>query len=157
LIADARWRFCNVNVSPHRGRVVSRPARAVSLLAAVVLAVGSAWAAGAGPNGPLLPLPGKSPPVTLTINPDGSASWNGEALSGVPAIKNKLATRTLQDPKLELDLFFHTAPGLGDSNRQTLLEVLRLAARFGFVHLEKTDTGVRLILLGPTAASPAPK
>lgn len=142
--------------SPHGGRVVACVAGAVFLLVAG-LAGGPACAAGSGPNGPLLPLPNKAPPVSLTINPDGSASWNGEALSGVPAIKNKLATRTLQDPKLELDLFFHTAPGLGDSNRQTMLEVLRLAAKFGYVHLERTGSGVRLILLGPKAAQSAPK
>lgn len=114
-------------------------------------------AGGSGPGGVLLPDEGGGPPVTLTINPDGSAAWNGEPLSGVPEIKNKLARRTLQDPKLELDLFFHSAPGLEDSNRQTLLQVLQLAAQFGYVHLETTQSGIKLILLGPSAAKTAPK
>jgi hypothetical protein len=141
---------------------MSRSACACALLLAASLVAPAAFGAGNGPGsnapgGVLLPVEGAGPPVSLTINPDGTAVWNGEPLAGVPELKNKLARRSLQDPKLELDLFFHSAPGLTDSNRQTLLEVLQLAAQFGFVHLEATDSGARLILLGPTASKTAPK
>ena len=65
------------------------------------------------------------PPVTLTINPDGTAVWNGEPLPNEPALRDKLAHRTQQAPKLELDLQFHSVGTLSDSNRQTLLDILR--------------------------------
>jgi hypothetical protein len=132
-----------------------------SVLATAVLLVLLAPAARAGDNEPPSPVPGlPGPPpssVTLTINPDGSAEWDGEQLSGVPDLQDKLEHKTLQDPKLELDLHFHTVTQLGDSNRQTLLEVLELAAKFGYVHVQATTDGARLTVLGPTAVESAPK
>jgi hypothetical protein len=95
-------------------------------------------------------------PVTLTINPDGSAVWDGEPLPSEPALKNKIARQTQQSPKLELDLRFHTVGGLDASNRQTLMDIVELTAKFGFVHVETTDTGAKLTVLGPTAAEAAP-
>ena len=103
------------------------------------------------------PPPASQRPVTLTINPDGSATWDGQPLSGEPELEHKLARRTQQDPKLELDLHFHSVAQLSDSNRQTLLDILELTARFGYVHVESTGSGVRLTVLGPTAAAPTAK
>ena len=97
------------------------------------------------------------PPVTLTINPDGTAVWDGEPLASGPDLENKLARQTKQDPKLQLDLRFHTVGQLGDSNRQTLLDVLELAAKFGYVHVQSTTDGARLTVLGPGAVESAPK
>ena len=100
-----------------------------------------------------------SPPpqkqVTLTINPDGTAVWNGEPLANEPALKDKLAHQTQQAPKLELDLRFHSVGALSDSNRQTLLDLVELTARFGYVHVETTSDGATLTVLGPSAASAA--
>lgn len=130
-------------------------------LAAWLLALVSpaAFAAGSANNTPALPaLPGPPPSsVTLSINPDGTATWDGEPLSGVPDLRDKLAHKTLQDPKLELDLHFHTVTQLGDSNRETLLEVLELAARYGYVHVQATADGAKLTVLGPNAVDTAPK
>lgn len=95
--------------------------------------------------------------VTLTINPDGSASWNGEPLANEPALKDKLAHRTQQMPRLELDLQFHAVGELSDSNRQTLMDIVALAARFGYVHVENTGDGAKLTVLGPSAAAQVPK
>lgn len=94
--------------------------------------------------------------VTLTINPDGTASWNGEPLASEPALKDKLAHQTQQVPKLELDLRFHSVSGLSDSNRQTLLDIVELTARYGFVHVETNRDGATLTVLGPTATGAAP-
>ncbi len=100
-----------------------------------------------------------SPPpqkqVTLTINPDGTAVWNGEPLASEPELKDKLAHQTQQAPKLELDLRFHSVGALSDSNRQTLLDLVELTARFGYVHVETTSDGATLTVLGPSAASAA--
>ena len=100
-----------------------------------------------------------SPPpqkqVTLTINPDGTAVWNGEPLANEPALKDKLTHQTQQAPKLELDLRFHSVGALSDSNRQTLLDLVELTARFGYVHVETTSDGATLTVLGPSAASAA--
>jgi biopolymer transport protein ExbD len=97
-------------------------------------------------------------PVALTINPDGTASWNGEPLANEPALKDKLARQTQQSPKLELDLRFHTVGALSDSNRQTLLDIVELTARYGFVHVETTGSGATLTVLGPSAVdAPPPK
>jgi hypothetical protein len=95
------------------------------------------------------------PAVSLTINPDGTAVWNGEPLPNEPALKDKLAHRTQQAPKLELDLRFHSVGPLNDSNRQTLLDILELTAQFGYVHVETTGSGARLTVLGPAAADTA--
>lgn len=90
--------------------------------------------------------------VTLTINPDGTATWNGEALPNEPALEAKVAQHATQSPKLQLDLRFHTVAGLSDSNRQTLLDLIELTARYGFVHVETTKSGAKLTVLGPAAA-----
>jgi hypothetical protein len=133
-----------------------------SVLAAATLLVLLGPAARAGDNmpppSPAPGLPGPPPSsVTLTIKPDGTTEWDGEPLSGVPDLQDKLEHKTLQDPKLELDLHFHTVSELGDSNRQTLLEVLELAAKFGYVHVQATTDGAKLTVLGPTAVESAPK
>ena len=118
-------------------------------------------AAYAGDNGPPVAMPDVStatqPPVTLTINPDGTAVWDGEPLAGVPELKDKLAHQTEQDPKLELELHFHGVDELRDSNRQTLLQVLEVAAKFGYVHVQSTTDGALLTVIGPTAVEGAPK
>jgi len=132
--------------SPLRGVV---PVAAVCAILGVVVA-GDGAVANAADTPP--------PPVTLTINPDGTAVWNGEPLPDEPALKDKLAHRAQQAPKLELDLRFHSVGALSDSNRQTLLDVLELTAQFGFVHVETTAGGARLTVLGPSAAdSTAPR
>jgi biopolymer transport protein ExbD len=118
----------------------------------LVAAVGGATAAHAADA----PQPQK--PVTLTINPDGSASWNGEPLPSEPALQDKIARQTQQAPKLELDLRFHSVGQLSDSNRQTLMDIIELTARFGYVHVEATGDGAKLTVLGPSAAAAvAPK
>jgi len=131
----------------------------LAALLSVVLCPAAVAAGGANDQPALLPaLPGPPPSsVTLTINPDGTATWNGEPLSGVPDLQDKLAHKSLQDPKLELDLHFHTVTQLGESNRETLLEVLELAAKFGYVHVQATTDGAKLTVLGPTAVEAAPK
>ncbi|HUN38725.1 MAG TPA: hypothetical protein VMU81_00395 [Acetobacteraceae bacterium] len=135
--------------------------RSILTSALLLVLLAPAALAGANPPAPVpdLPnLPGPPPPsVTLTINPDGSAIWDGQPLTGVPDLQDKLAHKTLQDPKLELDLHFHTVSELGESNRQTLLEVLELAAKFGYVHVQATTDGAKLTVLGPTAVDSAPK
>jgi hypothetical protein len=121
---------------------------AVSAISGVVTS-GSGAAADAPPS---------RPPVNLTINPDGTAVWNGEPLTSEPALKNKIARQAQQAPQLELDLRFHTVGALSDSNRQTLLDIIELTAQFGFVHVEATDDGAKLTVLGPNAAQAvAPK
>jgi biopolymer transport protein ExbD len=95
--------------------------------------------------------------VDLTINPDGSAVWNGEPLPSEPALKNRLARQTQQTPKLELDLRFHSVGSLGDSNQQTLMDIVALTAQYGFVHVETTADGAKLTVLGPSATSAPPK
>lgn len=130
--------------------------RVLVMVAAMGVAPG-AFAAGAASPPPIPGVQGTQRPVTLTINPDGTAVWNGEPLAGPPALENKLSHRTLQDPKLELDVQFHSVGQLNDSNRQTLLDILALAARFGYVHVEATGDGARLTVLGPTAGGSAPK
>jgi hypothetical protein len=111
-----------------------------------VVAPGNSAAADAPPSGPA---------VNLTINPDGSAVWNGEPLTSAPALKNKIARQAQQAPQLELDLRFHTVGDLSESNRQTLLEIIELSAQFGFVHVEATGDGAKLTVLGPNAAQAA--
>ena len=138
-----------------------------SILASAVVLALIAPAAFAGDNvtPPPMPtlqslqnLPGPPPPsVTLTINPDGTTEWDGQPIAGVPDLQDKLAHKTLQDPMLELDLHFHTVSELSASNRQTLLEVLELAAKFGYVHVQATTDGAKLTVLGPTAVDSAPK
>lgn len=105
------------------------------------------------------PAPPAQKPVSLTINPDGSASWNGKPLAGEPALKDKLAHQTQQAPRLELDLRFHSVGSLDESNRQTLMDIVELTAKYGYVHVETTGNGARLTILGPTAvaAPPPPK
>lgn len=136
--------------------------RSPALAVAVVLAVAISGATGAvaGDDGSLQQIPGLPPsqqPVILTINPDGTAIWNGEPLANPPALENKLAHQAAQDPKLELDVKFHNVGGLSDSNRQTLLDILELTAKFGYVHVQATDGGARLTVLGPAAVQQAPK
>jgi biopolymer transport protein ExbD len=116
----------------------------VVALVAVVGGAGATHAADA-------PQPQK--PVTLTINPDGSASWNGEPLPSAPALQDKIERQTQQAPKLELDLQFHAVGQLSDSNRQTLMDIIALTARFGYVHVEATGDGAKLTVLGPSAAA----
>jgi biopolymer transport protein ExbD len=100
--------------------------------------------------------PPSQKPVTLTINPDGTAVWNGVPLGSEPALKDKIARQTQQAPRLELDLQFHSVGQLSDSNRQTLLDIVELTARYGFVHVEAHgDDGVTLTVLGPHAAAGA--
>ncbi len=131
------------------------------LLVAVLLTQPPAPAAFAGKPDPppATGVPATTPPpVTLTINPDGTAVWHGEPLASVPDLENKLARQTEQDPKLQLDLRFHTVGQLGDSNRQTLLDVLELAAQFGYVHVQSTTDGAPgRDELGPGAVELAPK
>lgn len=137
-----------------------RRAAVRSILLVAVLLTLPAPAAFAGKNDPppATGVPATTPPpVTLTINPDGTAVWDGEPLASVPDLENKLARQTEQDPKLQLDLRFHTVGQLGDSNRQTLLDVLELAAKFGYVHVQATTDGARLTVLGPGAVELAPK
>jgi biopolymer transport protein ExbD len=126
--------------------------RATGLAAAIGVTTALGWTVARAADTP--------PPqqqVTLTINPDGSASWNGEPLLSEPALKEKLAHQTQQGPKLELDIRFHSVGSLSDSNRQTLLDVVELAARYGFVHVEPSGTGATLTVLGPSAGATAPK
>lgn len=118
----------------------------------LVVTVGGAAAAHAADA----PQPQKA--VTLTINPDGSASWDGVPLPSEPALQDKIVRQTQQAPKLELDLQFHSVGQLSDSNRQTLMDIIELTARFGYVHVEATGDGARLTVLGPSAAAAvAPK
>jgi hypothetical protein len=131
--------------------------RSVLRVAVLVAAIGITLTAGriAARAGDA-PHPEKA--VTLTINPDGTASWNGEALPGEPALQDKIARQTQQAPKLELDLRFHSVGQLSDSNRQTLMDIVALTARFGYVHVEATGDGAKLTVLGPSAAAAvAPK
>ncbi|HVC60457.1 MAG TPA: hypothetical protein VND19_08880 [Acetobacteraceae bacterium] len=121
---------------------------------AIAAAFGCASVAG-GAGAVAKDAPPTQQPVTLTINPDGTAVWNGEPLANEPALKDKLARRTQQAPKLELDLRFHSVGQLSDSNRQTLLDILELTAQFGFVHVETTSNGAKLTVLGPSAAEAA--
>jgi biopolymer transport protein ExbD len=114
----------------------------------VVGAVGDAMAVAAD-------APPSQKPVALTINPDGTVVWNGEPLASEPALKDKIARQTQQAPRLELDLQFHSVAQLSDSNRQTLLDIVELTARYGFVHVEATGGGVTLTVLGPSAAAGA--
>jgi biopolymer transport protein ExbD len=135
--------------------------RAAGLLAAMGIgfAIGGAVAHAADPSPAQTPnatdTPAPQKPVTLTINPDGTASWNGEPLASEPALKDKLARQTQQVPRLELDLRFHSVGSLSDSNRQTLLDIVELTARYGFVHVETTGNGATLTVLGPSATGAA--
>jgi biopolymer transport protein ExbD len=138
--------------------------RDVGLVAAICvsLAIGGAVAHAADPPPAQKPSATDTPtpqkPVTLTINPDGTASWNGEPLPSEPALKDKLARQAQQVPKLELDLRFHSVGSLSDSNRQTLLDIVELTAKYGFVHVETTGDGATLTVLGPSATgAPTPK
>jgi biopolymer transport protein ExbD len=128
-------------------REVLRAMRFVVAIGAMA-AVGSTVARAADP-------PPTEKQVTLTINPDGTASWNGEPLLSEPALKDKLAHQTQQVPKLELDLRFHSVGGLSDSNRQTLMDIVEITARYGFVHVETNRDGARLTVLGPSAPGAA--
>ena len=94
--------------------------------------------------------------VTLSINPDGSAVWNGEPLADEPSLEARLAHRAQQSPRLQLDLQFHSVGSLSDSNRKTLLDIVELAARFGYVHVENVGNGARLTVLGPSSSDPSP-
>jgi biopolymer transport protein ExbD len=131
--------------------VARNPKRLVLLFAAggmafgVGVALSGTWARAADAT------PSQKP-VTLTINPDGTAVWNNEPLANEPALEDKLAHQTQQAPKLELDLRFHSVGALSDSNRQTLMDIVELTARFGFVHVEATEGGAKLTVLGPAAA-----
>jgi hypothetical protein len=133
--------------------------RAAGLVAAVGIgcAVGGAvvYAADPPPTRSPTDVPAPQKPVTLTINPDGTASWNGEPLASEPALKDKLARQAQQVPRLELDLRFHSVGSLSDSNRQTLLDIVELTARYGFVHVETTGSGATLTVLGPSATGAA--
>ncbi len=120
----------------------------------LVLAIGGFFAVG-GAAAVAADTPPPQKPVTLTINPDGSAVWNGEPLPSEPALKDKIARQTQQAPKLELDLRFHSVGQLDESNRQTLMDIVELTARFGYVHVEATANGAKLTVLGPTAAEAA--
>lgn len=121
-----------------------------SLLVMAVVAVACAMSGVAVADAADTPPAQKT--VNLTINPDGTAVWNGEPLPTEPELKNKIARQTQQAPRLELDLRFHTVGQLDDSNRQTLRDIIELTAQFGFVHVEATDDGAKLTVLGPTAA-----
>ena len=131
--------------------------RSAAVLAVLLTLLGHTAKAGgtdaSPPNAPATPQQS----VTLTISPDGTAVWDGEPLAGVPDLKNKLQRQTQQDPRLQLDLRFHTVGQLSDSNRQTLLDVLELAARFGYVHVQATTDGARLTVLGPNAMDTPPQ
>jgi biopolymer transport protein ExbD len=94
--------------------------------------------------------------VTLSVNRDGSIIWNGERLPNQQALEARLANRTQRSPSLQLDIRFHSVGSLGDSNRQTLLDLVELTARFGYVHVESVTNGARLTVLGPTAGEDAP-
>jgi len=135
--------------------------RSALRIVAIVAAIGAAPCAFAadGASTAATPdlLPPAQKPVTLTINPDGTAMWDGVPLPIGPALKEKLAHRTQQDPRLELNLHFHSVGSLSDSNRQTLIDIVELTAQFGYVHIEPISDGVRLTVLGPTAAEAAPK
>jgi hypothetical protein len=124
--------------------MVRKAARALAIVAALGACVCGRMALAAD-------APPAQKAVTLTINPDGTAVWDGEPLPDEPALKNKLARRTQQAPRLELDLRFHSVGQLSDSNRQTLLDIVELTARFGFVHVETTGNGAKLTVLGPAA------
>jgi hypothetical protein len=123
------------------------------LVTLVVVLGGFAAVGGAVAYAADTPPPQK--PVTLTINPDGSAVWNGEPLPSEPALRDKIARQTQQAPKLELDLRFHSVGQLDESNRQTLMDIVELTARYGYVHVEATTNGAKLTVLGPTAAEAA--
>ena len=82
-----------------------RRAAVRSILLVAVLLTLPMLAAFAGKNDPppATGVPATTPPpVTLTINPDGTAVWDGEPLASVPDLENKLARQTEQDPKLQL-------------------------------------------------------
>ena len=123
----------------------------------VALAVAAALAGGVQTM-PTLAADAPKPPdaVTLSINPDGSAVWNGEPLADEPSLEAKLAHRTQQTPRLQLDLQFHSVGSLSDSNRKTLLDILELVARYGYVHVENVGNGARLTVLGPSASDTPP-
>jgi biopolymer transport protein ExbD len=128
--------------------------RSTLRLAGLVAAIGVfAVAGGAAALAADAPQPQK--PVALTINPDGTAVWNGEPLDSEPALQDKIARQTQQAPRLELDVRFHSVGALSDSNRQTLLDVVELAARYGYVHVQATGDGATLTVLGPSAAGAA--
>lgn len=140
---------------PGRGSIVVRSILRVVGLAA---AVGAAPGVLDGVVAHAADAPRPKSEVTLTINPDGSAAWNSEPLAGEPALEDKIAHQTLQTPRLELDVRFHSVGQLSDSNRQTLLDIVELTARFGYVHVETTRGGAKLTVLGPAAAeAPPPK
>lgn len=126
--------------------MVASALRLAMLVVALSMFAAGGWASD-------VPPPQKQ--VTLTINPDGTASWNGEPLTSEPALKDKLAHQTHQVPRLELDLRFHSVGELSDSNRQTLLDIIELTARYGFVHVEATSDGATLTVLGPNATGGA--
>jgi hypothetical protein len=96
-------------------------------------------------------VPPGSDAVVLSIGPDGTTMWNGEPIRNEPALEAKLRQRTQQTPKLQLDLQFHNVGQLSESNRKTLMDLVELTARFGYVHVENFGNGVRLTVLGPTA------
>ena len=120
-------------------------ARAAAVIAAICIVDGAAVARAADVS------PAQDA-VTLSINPDGTATWNGERLANEPALEAKVAQHATQSPKLQLDLRFHTVSGLNDSNRQTLLDLIELTARYGYVHVETFNNGARLTVLAPSAA-----
>jgi hypothetical protein len=121
------------------------------------LSFGQQAIAAGSTNAALPDGPSSQPAVTLTINPDGSAAWNGVPLTNEPALKNKLTHQAQHDPRLQLDVQFHSVGQLNDSNRKTLLDILELTAKFGYVHVEPTEGGARLTVLGPNALPAAPK
>lgn len=98
--------------------------------------------------------PTKHEAVTLSINPDGTATWNGEPLANEPALEARVAQRAAQTPKLQLDLQYHSVSSLNDSNRKTLQDLIELTARYGFVHVETFSDGARLTVLAPSVAEP---
>jgi len=128
--------------------------RVVAIVAAISVAP-DAFAAGGASGEAAADAPPAQKPVSLTINPDGTAVWDGEPLANEPALKEKLARRTQQAPRLELDLTFHSVGQLSDSNRQTLLDIVELTAQFGYVHVQTTGNGATLTVLGPSAADAA--
>ena len=96
--------------------------------------------------------------VTLSINPDGTATWNGEPVANEPALEARVAQRAALAPKLQLDLRFHSVTSLNESNRQTLLDLIEITARYGYVHVETYSNGARLTVLGkPVADGPEPR
>ncbi len=133
-----------------------RSAGRLVLLAAVSSMTLGGFVIGGGAAVHAADAPQPQKPVALTINPDGTASWNGEPLASEPALKDKIAHQTQQVPKLELDLRFHSVGSLSDSNRQTLMDIVELTAQYGFVHVETTSSGAKLTVLGPSAAEATP-